>query len=82
MADFITFDKRIVVYVQDFEDHRDADDAVYELNGRELCGERSICHRHFFVLLFLFTLVFQAGAPAVALFHGVVFVWTRRNRGR
>ncbi|KAH7933608.1 hypothetical protein HPB49_014357 [Dermacentor silvarum] len=26
----------------EFDDHRDADDAVYELNGRELDGERCV----------------------------------------
>lgn len=27
---------------QEFDDYRDADDAVYELNGKELLGERSV----------------------------------------
>jgi hypothetical protein len=26
--------------LQEFDDARDADDAVYELNGKDLCGER------------------------------------------
>jgi len=26
----------------EFDDYRDADDAVYELNGKDLCGERCI----------------------------------------
>ena len=29
-----------MIYSQEFDDYRDADDAVYELNGKELCGER------------------------------------------
>lgn len=29
-----------MVFQQEFDDHRDADDAVYELNGKELMGER------------------------------------------
>lgn len=30
----------IICFIQEFDDHRDADDAVYELNGKELLSER------------------------------------------
>ena len=29
-----------VVFLQEFDDHRDADEAVYECNGKEMMGER------------------------------------------
>lgn len=32
----------------EFEDYRDADDAVYEMNGKELLGERWGCRGDFF----------------------------------
>ena len=28
--------------VQEFDDARDADDAVYDLNGKSLCGDRYV----------------------------------------
>lgn len=31
-----------VNFFQEFDDYRDADDAVYELNGKELLGERYV----------------------------------------
>ncbi len=42
-AMFSSFKKKYLLCVlssQEFDDHRDADDAVYELNGKELCSER------------------------------------------
>lgn len=30
----------LLYFFQEFDDHRDADDAVYDLNGKELMGER------------------------------------------
>lgn len=35
------------MYFQEFEDYRDADDAVYELNGKDLCGERLVTIEHY-----------------------------------
>lgn len=32
--------KLLYYLFQEFDDYRDADDAVYELNGKELLGER------------------------------------------
>ncbi|KAG8293556.1 Serine/arginine-rich splicing factor 6 [Homalodisca vitripennis] len=32
----------LLLFLGEFDDHRDADDAVYELNGKELLGERVI----------------------------------------
>jgi len=32
--------RNFIFDVQEFDDARDADDAVYELNGKELLGDR------------------------------------------
>lgn len=36
------FDPSLRYGFVEFDDNRDADDAVYELNGKELCGERVV----------------------------------------
>jgi len=38
--------------VQEFDDARDADDAVYDLNGKTLCGERYVIYNCFKYSLF------------------------------
>jgi len=45
---FFNFLNIFLFNLKEFDDHRDAEDAVYELNGRELCGHRvvvEISHR-------------------------------------
>lgn len=39
------------IFFQEFDDYRDADDAVYELNGKELLGERWVSHGQSFSTL-------------------------------
>ena len=34
----------VAIVQQEFDDARDADDAVYDLNGKSLCGERLLLH--------------------------------------
>lgn len=45
---WLWFDFNVFCFVgQEFDDHRDADDAVYELNGKELLGERYFLNNQF-----------------------------------
>ncbi len=35
------------IFCQEFDDYRDADDAVYDLNGKELLGVRFVTDKTF-----------------------------------
>ena len=43
--------KTLFLFLKDFEDYRDADDAVYDLNGKEYMGERYVI-KHVNCILF------------------------------
>lgn len=34
------FGSKIVIILKEFDDHREAEDAIYEMNGKELMGGR------------------------------------------
>ncbi|XP_028850533.1 serine and arginine rich splicing factor 6a [Denticeps clupeoides] len=53
----------------EFDDNRDADDAVYELNGKELCGERVVVEH-------------ARGPRRDRDFYGSGYSNSRRNTGR
>lgn len=55
----------------EFDDYRDADDAVYEMNGKELLGERLVhfyfrCYGNNFYLCLLFSRVVVEAARGTA----------------
>lgn len=52
MSYFVAHVKWAYYLFQEFDDYRDADDAVYELNGKELLGERWVWCHFFFTLQF------------------------------
>ena len=66
---------------QEFDDYRDADDAVHDLNGRELLGERysphigqagqRSCMQYFNILEFLQLLVKKCAIQNVNTFLGL-----------
>ena len=54
--------------VQEFDDARDADDAVYDLNGKTLCGERyAVFNNLFFDKYLCIYLYYQFNCSCLAL---------------
>jgi len=71
--------------VQEFDDARDADDAVYDLNGKSLCGDRyvmfyllyvkHVCIKHCLQCFHAVFLGQQEGHPACKKLSGGVLAW-------